>query len=161
MARARSRTPITAYAGVHTRDPQHLPWLALFPSGANAVHVWLPNTSDDGSRRPTATVGVARLTTSSQALRAGEMVTPSSPLTDLRCSRIYEDLRSTSALRRTRWLQVGCSVVATRRSSRELRVRVHSVHRRLADRTKSGCVSYERQRQTCAKVERCGCQYNW
>eukprot|EP00966_Prymnesium_polylepis_P048271 1118118-Prymnesium_polylepis.1 len=21
-------TPMTAYAGVHTRDPQHLPWLA-------------------------------------------------------------------------------------------------------------------------------------
>eukprot|EP00966_Prymnesium_polylepis_P241925 5594690-Prymnesium_polylepis.1 len=46
----------------------------------------------------------------SQALRAGEMVTPSSPLTDLRCSRIYEDIRPASALRRTRWLQVGCSV---------------------------------------------------
>eukprot|EP00966_Prymnesium_polylepis_P127422 2947223-Prymnesium_polylepis.1 len=48
MARARSRTPITACArGVHTRDPQHLPWLAV-PSGANAMHVWLPNARDDG-----------------------------------------------------------------------------------------------------------------
>ena len=27
--------------------------------------------------------------------------------------------------------------------------------------TKSACVSYERQRQACAKVERCACQYNW
>eukprot|EP00966_Prymnesium_polylepis_P078775 1825825-Prymnesium_polylepis.1 len=53
-----------------------------------------------------------------QALRAGEIVTPSSPLTDVRCSRICEDIRPTSALRGTRWLQVGCSVVATRRSSR-------------------------------------------
>eukprot|EP00966_Prymnesium_polylepis_P145146 3351821-Prymnesium_polylepis.1 len=31
---------------------------------------------------------------------------------------IYEHLRSTSALRRTRWLQEECSVVPTRRSSR-------------------------------------------
>eukprot|EP00966_Prymnesium_polylepis_P250827 5799864-Prymnesium_polylepis.1 len=47
MARARSPTPITAYAGVHPRDPQRLSWLAI-PSGANAVHVRLPNTRDDG-----------------------------------------------------------------------------------------------------------------
>ena len=72
-------------------------------------------------------------------------VVPSSPLTDLRCSRIYEDLRSDSALRRTRWLQLGCSSVAARRSSRmtcnmsmfhghaHVHVRAHSVHRRLAD----------------------------
>eukprot|EP00966_Prymnesium_polylepis_P234546 5425279-Prymnesium_polylepis.1 len=30
------------------------------------------------------------------------MVTPSSPLTDLRCSRIHEDIRSASGLRRER-----------------------------------------------------------
>jgi hypothetical protein len=121
MARARSRTPNTAYAGVHTRDPQHLPWLA---SRTGRCSIWCECNARQAVKherwwfRPTATGAVARLTTSSQALRAGEMVTPTSPLTDLRCSRIFEDLRSDSALRRTRWLQVGCSAVATRWSSR-------------------------------------------
>eukprot|EP00966_Prymnesium_polylepis_P242900 5617407-Prymnesium_polylepis.1 len=50
--RSQPYTHITANAGVHTRDPQHLPWLASRTGrcsiGANAMHVGLPNTRDDG-----------------------------------------------------------------------------------------------------------------
>eukprot|EP00966_Prymnesium_polylepis_P261679 6045057-Prymnesium_polylepis.1 len=56
MARARRGTPITAYYeymqvcthAIHSTSPGSQAVLVAVPSGANAMHVWLPNTRNDG-----------------------------------------------------------------------------------------------------------------